>query len=479
MSNITNHVSGSTATSGSGSARDAASRPASGTRRPDTVALHAGQEHADSATGARAVPISATSSFVFESPEHAADLFGLRAFGNIYSRITNPTVDVFERRIAALEGGVAAVAVASGQAAQTLALLNLAEAGDNIVASQSLYGGSIALLSHTLPRLGIRTRFVDIHDHRAVAAAIDHNTRAVYVETVGNPALDVPDLEALARLAHDFNLPLVVDNTFAPVLARPIDHGADVVVHSATKWIGGHGTSIGGVIVDAGRFNWGATARFRRFYSEPEPAYHGLRFADAFGNVDGANIAYAVRLRVLLLRDIGASLSPFNAFLFLQGLETLPLRIRAHSANALAVAQFLAAHPAVAWVNYPGLVTHTTHHNAQRFLHEGFGGVVTFGVRGGEAAARRFITETSLFSLLANVGDARSLVIHPWTTTHEQLGDVERRSAGVTPDLLRLSVGLEHIDDLRDDLDAALAAAVAVDSHRTTSAGPQRAESAA
>jgi O-acetylhomoserine (thiol)-lyase len=454
-------------------------RSTSRTLRAETIALHAGQEHADPATGARAVPIYATSSFVFNSPEHAADLFGLRAFGNIYSRLTNPTVDVFERRIAALEGGVAAVAVASGQAAQTLAILNLAEAGDNIVASQSLYGGTVALFSHTLPRLGIRTRFVDIHDHRAVAAAVDEHTRAIYVETIGNPALDVPDLEALARLAHDFNVPLVVDNTFAPVLTRPIDHGADIVLHSATKWIGGHGTSIGGVIVDGGRFDWGATARFRRFFVDPEPAYHGLRFAQAFGDVNGANIAYAVRLRVLLLRDIGASLSPFNAFFFIQGLETLPLRIREHSANALAVAQFLQAHPAVAWVRYPGLATHDTGSNAARYLQGGFGGVLTFGVRGGEAAARRFITEAKLFSLLANVGDAKSLVIHPWTTTHEQLNEGERRAAGVTPDLIRLSIGLEHIDDLLDDLDRALAAAVASDTQRTTSAGPRRADSAA
>lgn len=454
----------------------AASRP----RGADTIALHAGQEHADPTTGARAVPIYATSSFVFESPEHAADLFGLRAFGNLYTRINNPTTDVFEKRIAALEGGVAAVATASGQAALTLAILNLAEAGDNIVAAQSLYGGTVALLTHTLPRLGIKTRFVDMHDHRAVAAAIDDNTRALFVETVGNPRLDVPDLAGLAKLAHEFNLPFVVDNTFAPIITRPIEHGADIVLHSATKWIGGHGTSIGGVIVDAGRFDWGATARFRKFYSDPEPAYHGLRFAEAFGNVSGANIAYAVRLRVLLLRDIGAALSPFNAFLFLQGLETLPLRIRQHSANALAVAQFLSAHPAVSWVNYPGLTSHDTHANASRFLHGGFGGVLTFGVRGGEAGARRFIKETELFSLLANVGDAKSLVIHPWTTTHAQLGDLERKAAGVTPDLVRLSVGLEHIDDLLADLERALAAAVATDATRTTTnAGPHRAETAA
>jgi len=445
----------------------------------DTLALHVGQEKPDGATGARAVPIYQTSSFVFESPEHAADLFGLRAFGNIYTRINNPTTDVFEQRIAALEGGVAAVAVASGQAALTLALLNLAEAGDNIVASRSLYGGTVSLLSHTLPRLGIRTRFVDIHDHKAVAAAIDENTKAVYVETVGNPALDVPDLTALATLVHAFNVPLVVDNTFAPIITRPIDHGADIVLHSATKWIGGHGTSIGGVIIDSGRFDWGATARFQKFFNDPEPAYHGLRFSEAFGNVNGANISFAVRLRVLLLRDIGAALSPFNAFLFLQGLETLPLRIRQHSANALKVAEFLQSHSSVSWVRYPGLASHPTHRQAVAHLKGGFGGVLTFGVRGGEAAARRFIVEAKLFSLLANVGDAKSLVIHPWTTTHEQLGETERRAAGVTPDLVRLSIGLEDADDLMADLDRALAAAVATDAGRPPAAGTQQSEHAA
>jgi O-acetylhomoserine (thiol)-lyase len=449
------------------------------TSRPfaaDTIALHAGQESADSATGARAVPIYATSSFVFDSPEHAADLFGLKAFGNIYTRIMNPTTDVFEKRIAALEGGVAAVGVASGQAAQTLAILNLAEAGDNIVASQSLYGGTVSLFSNTLPRLGIRTKFVNIHDLKAVAAAIDDNTRALYVETVGNPALDVPDLEALARLAHEFNLPLVVDNTFAPVLVKPLEHGADIVLHSATKWIGGHGTSIGGVIVDGGKFDWGGTARFRRFYSDPEPAYHGLRFAEAFGNVGGANIAFAIRLRVLLLRDIGAALSPFNSFLFLQGLETLPLRIRQHSANALKVAKFLEQHPAVSWVKYPGLTSHTTHANAAKQLKGGFGGVLTFGVRGGEAAARQFIKSTTLFSLLANVGDAKSLVIHPWTTTHEQLSDTERHAAGVTPDLVRLSIGLEDAEDLIADLDRALQQAAGIRHAQAATTAPAASE---
>ncbi len=445
----------------------------------DTLALHAGQPHADPTTGARAVPIYATSSFVFDSPEHAADLFALRAFGNIYTRINNPTTDVFEKRIAALEGGVAAVAVASGQAAQTLAILNLAESGDNIVASQSLYGGAISLFTHTLPRLGIRTRFVDVHDHKAIANAIDDRTRAIYVETIGNPALDIPDLRALATLAHAFHLPLIVDNTFAPVLTRPLEHGADIVLHSATKWIGGHGTSIGGVVVDGGQFDWGTTSRFRRFYQEPEPAYNGIRFAEAFGNVNGTNIAFAIRLRVLLLRDIGAALSPFNAFLFLQGLETLPLRIRQHSINALAVAQFLQSHPAVAWVRYPGLDSHPFHTNAKTYLHGGFGGVLTFGVRGGEAAAKRFIKETTLFSLLANVGDAKSLVIHPWSTTHEQLGETERRAAGVTPDLVRLSVGLEGIDDLLADLGRALTTAIATDASRAFPAAPQCTESAA
>lgn len=448
-------------------------------RASETIALHAGQEHADSATNARAVPIYATSSFVFDSPRHAADLFGLRTFGNIYTRIMNPTSDVFEKRIAALEGGVAAVATSSGQSALTLALLNLAEAGNNIVASRSLYGGSVALLGHTLPRLGIRSRFVDIHDHREVAAAIDDNTRAIFVETIGNPALDVPDIETLAQLAHNYNLPLIVDNTFAPVLCRPLQHGADIVVHSATKWIGGHGTSIGGVVVDGGRFDWSATARFKRFYQDPEPAYHGLQFASAFGNVDGANIAFAIRLRVLLLRDIGASLSPFNSFLFLQGLETLPLRIRQHSANTLAVAKFLESHPAVSWVRYPGLSSHPSHDIARRHLDGGFGGVLTFGIRGGEEAARRFIEASTLFSLLANVGDARSLVIHPWTTTHEQLSEQDRIAAGVFPDLVRLSVGLEAVDDLVADLDSALASATAPERHRATANGRQPAESAA
>ena len=420
-----------------------------------TRAVHAAQEQADPATNARAVPIYATTSYVFDSPEHAAALFGLREPGNIYTRIMNPTNDVFERRLADLEGGIAAVATASGQAAQLLALLNLAQAGDNIVASSSLYGGTYALLQHTFPRLGIRTRFV-ANDAEAVAAAIDDGTRAVYVETIGNPRLDVADFAGLSAAAHARGVPLVVDNTFAtPILCRPLEYGADIVLHSATKWIGGHGTSIGGAVVDGGQFDWGNAPRFRSFYAEPEAAYHGLVFAQTFGPA-----AFAARLRTVLLRDLGASLSPFNAFLFLQGLETLHLRVRRHADNALAVARFLADHPAVSWVSYPGLASHPTHELAQRYLDGGFGGVLTFGVQGGERAARVVMERTRLFSLLANVGDAKSLIIHPWSTTHEQLAPAERTAAGVTDDLIRLSVGIEDEADLIADLDDALRAAV-------------------
>ncbi len=427
--------------------------------RPGTLAVHAGQEKADPATNARAVPIYATTSYVFDGPEHAADLFGLRKPGNIYTRIMNPTTDVLEKRLAALEGGVAAVATASGQAAGTLALLNLCRAGDSVVASTALYGGTVTLLGHTLPRLGITTRFVDASGPggaRAVAEAIDGTTRAVWVETIGNPRLDVPDLRALADVAHAAGVPLVVDNTFAtPVLCRPVEHGADVVVHSATKWIGGHGTAIGGVVVDGGTFDWGASPRFSGFFVDPEPAYHGLSFS-AF-----APGAYAARLRTVLLRDVGAALSPFNAFLFLQGLETLPLRMERHSSNALTVARFLERHPRVSWVSYPGLPSHPAHETAARYLDGGFGGVLTFGVKEApglpaDEAAKRTIAGLTLFSLLANVGDAKSLVIHPWSTTHEQLGETERIAAGVTPDLVRLSVGIEDPRDLVEDLDRAL-----------------------
>ncbi len=417
-----------------------------------TLAVHAAQESADPATGSRAVPIYATTSYVFNSPEHAAALFGLKEFGNIYTRIMNPTNDVFEKRIAALEGGVAAIAVSSGQSAQTLALLNLAQAGDSIVASSSLYGGTFTLLKYTLARLGITTRFVDGSDPDAVAAAIDHTTKAVYVETIGNPKLDIPDFRKLADIAHAAGVPFVVDNTFAtPILSRPIEHGADIVIHSATKWIGGHGTSIGGVVIDGGTFDWAASERFKSFYVDPEPAYHGLSFANTFGQ-----IAFAIRLRVVLLRDIGAALSPFNSFLFLQGLESLHLRMERHSSNALAVAKFLETHPAVQWVSYPGLESHPTHDLAKKYLNGGFGGVLSFGVKGGKPQAHKVIKELKLFSLLANVGDAKSLIIHPWSTTHEQLSEDERRTAGVTPELLRLSIGIEDIADLITDLDLAL-----------------------
>jgi O-acetylhomoserine (thiol)-lyase len=424
--------------------------------RLGTLAVRSAQETADPATNARAVPIYATTSYVFNGPDHAASLFGLREFGNIYTRLMNPTSDVFERRIAELEGGVAAVATASGQAAQTLALLNLCQAGDSIVASSALYGGTFTLLKYTLGRLGITTRFVDSSDPADFAAAIDETTKAVYVETIGNPKLDVPDFRGLADVAHAAGVPLVVDNTFGtPFLVRPIEHGADIVLHSATKWIGGHGTAIGGVVVDGGTFDWAASPRFRAQYVDPEPAYHGLSFATAFGN-----LAFALRLRVLILRDVGAALSPFNSFLFLQGLETLHLRIQRHSENALAVARFLEGHPAVTWVSYPGLESHRTHETAKRYLSGGFGGVLTFGVLGGADAAKKVIEASDLFSLVANVGDAKSLIIHPWSTTHEQLADEERVAAGVTPDLVRLSVGIEDAEDLVADLDQALRRAV-------------------
>ncbi len=425
-----------------------------------TRAVHSAQESADPATGARAVPIYATTSYVFDSPDHAASLFGLKEFGNIYTRIMNPTTDVFERRVADLEGGVAAVATASGQSAETLAILNLAQAGDSIVASKSLYGGTYALLRHTLPRLGIEARFVE-NTPEAAARSIDETTRALYLETIGNPRLDVPDLEGFAQVAHEHGIPLVVDNTFAtPIHCRPLEHGADIVVHSATKWIGGHGTAIGGVVVDGGSFDWASSPRFQSLYVEPEAAYHGLSFAETFGNLDGVNLAYALRLRVVLLRDLGAALSPFNAFLFLQGLETLHLRMQQHSSNALELARFLEGHPAVTWVSYPGLASHPTHGEATRFLEGGYGGVLTFGVLGGEAAARKVIEESRLFSLLANVGDAKSLIIHPWSTTHEQLSEEDRRAAGVSEDLIRLSVGIEDSQDLIHDLDRALRKAV-------------------
>lgn len=428
-------------------------------RRPGlaTLALHAGQVP-DPTTGSRAVPIYQTTSYVFRSSDHAANLFALREFGNIYTRIMNPTTDVFEQRVAQLEGGTGALAVASGQAAETLALLNITQVGDEIVAANNLYGGSYQLFHHTFPKLGRKVVFVDSGDPDAFRRAITPRTRALYAETIGNPKLDVPDFEALAGVAHDAGLPLVVDNTVGVGLVRPIEHGADVVVASATKFIGGHGTSIGGVIVDSGRFDWGS-GKFPEF-TQPDPSYHGLKFWDAFGDFPGlGNVAFIIKARVQWLRDVGPTLSPFNAFQFLQGLETLPLRQKKHSENALAVARFLAGHPKVAWVNYPGLEDHPSHALARRYLEGGFGALVGFGIQGGLAAGKKFIDSLKLFSHLANIGDAKSLVIHPASTTHQQLTREEQQATGVTEDYIRLSVGLEDEADLLADLDEALTAA--------------------
>jgi O-acetylhomoserine (thiol)-lyase len=418
--------------------------------RPETLALHAGQKP-DPTTNAMAVPIYATTSYVFNDADHAARLFALQEFGNIYTRIMNPTTGVFEERMAALEGGVGALGLASGQAAETLTFLNLARSGDNIVSSSSLYGGTYNLLKYTLPKLGIATRFVDGTRPETFAPAIDGRTKAVYLETIGNPRLDVHDIASIADIAHAHGVPLVIDNTFAPLLTRPIEHGADIVIHSATKWIGGHGTSIGGVVVDGGTFDWTASERFREDFVDPDPSYHGISYTGAFGPA-----AFIIKLRVQGLRDLGPALSPFNSWLFLQGLETLPLRIQRHSENALAVAQWLERQPGVTWVSYPGLASHPAHRNALRYLKGGFGGIVTFGVKGGVEAGRRLINEVKLFSLLANVGDAKSLIIHPASTTHQQLSPEDQLSSGVTEDLVRLSVGLEHVDDLIADLDQAI-----------------------
>jgi O-acetylhomoserine (thiol)-lyase len=428
--------------------------------RFETLQLHAGQEP-DQGAHARAVPIYQTTSYTFDDSAHAARLFALEEFGNIYTRIMNPTTDVFEKRIAALEGGVAAVGTASGQAAQFTALTTLAGVGDNIVSTSYLYGGTHNQFKVTLARLGIETRFVDGDDPAAFVDLIDDDTKALYVETIGNPRFNVPDLPALATIAHDAGIPLIVDNTFgaAGYLCRPIDHGADIVVASATKWIGGHGTSIGGVIVDSGNFDW-RSGRFPVF-TDPSPGYHGLVFSDVFGP-DGpfGNIAFAIRARVEGLRDIGAALSPFNAFLLLQGVETLSLRVQRHVDNALDLAKWLQVHELVTWVDYPGLPEHPYHENATRLLRNGYGGVLAFGIEGGSPAAQRFIDSVHLASHVANVGDAKTLVIHPASTTHQQLSAEEQLRAGVTDDLIRVSVGIEHIDDLKADFDGAFARAV-------------------
>ena len=424
-----------------------------------TLAVHAGQQP-DPTTGARAVPIYQTTSYVFKSTEHAANLFALKEFGNIYTRLMNPTTDVFEQRIAALEGGTGALGVASGQAAITYALLAITRPGDEIVAANNLYGGTYQLFHHTFPRVLARTvKFVDSRNPEAFKRAITPKTRAVYAETIGNPKLDVPDFEALAKIAHDAGIPLVVDNTVGVGLVRPIDFGADILANSATKYIGGHGTSIGGVIVDSGKFKWN-NGKFPEF-TEPDPSYHGLVYWDALSNVPGlGNVAFILKVRVTLLRDIGAALSPFNAHQFLLGLETLPLRQAKHSSSALDVARWLKHHPLVSWVTYPGLEDDPSYKVASKYLKKGYGGLVGFGIKGGLEAGKKFINSVKLLSHLANIGDAKTLVIHPASTTHQQLAEAEQQETGVTADYIRLSIGIEDVEDIKEDIDQALKQAV-------------------
>ncbi|GGB52633.1 homocysteine synthase [Fictibacillus barbaricus] len=417
----------------------------------ETISLHEGQK-VDPATGARAVPIYQTTSYQFNSTEHAANLFALKEFGNIYTRLMNPTQDAFEQTIAKLEGGVGALALASGQAAITNAIFNIAGSGDEIVASTSLYGGTYNLFSVTLPKLGIQTQFADIDNLQSFKEAITEKTKAVYIETIGNPKIDVADIQAIADIAHEAGVPLIVDNTLAtPYLCRPIEHGADIVVHSATKFIGGHGTSVGGVIVDSGKFDWN-NGKFPGL-TEPDPSYKGIVYTEAFGT-----LAYILKARVQLLRDLGSSISPFNSFLFIQGLETLALRVERHVENTLKVAKFLENHPSVDWVNYAGLPSSPYYELAQKYLPKGAGAILTFGVKGGIEEGKKLIENVSIFSHLANVGDSKSLIIHPASTTHQQLSEEEQRKSGVTPELIRLSVGIETVDDLIYDLDHALKA---------------------
>jgi len=421
--------------------------------RVETLALHGGQE-VDPATGSRAVPIYQTTSYVFRDTEHAANLFALKEFGNIYTRIMNPTQDVFEKRVAMLEGGVGALATSSGQAAITFAILNIAGAGDEIVSSSSLYGGTYNLFAHTLPKLGVKVHFVKQDDPENFRKNINERTKAIFCESIGNPRIDVADIEKIAQIAHEHGIPLIVDNTFAsPILCRPIEHGADIVVHSTTKFIGGHGTSIGGIIVDSGKFDW-KNGKFPGL-TTPDPSYHGVVYTEAVGE-----LAYIIKARVQLQRDIGAAVSPFNAFLFLQGLETLHLRMERHSQNALAVAKFLSNHPHVEWVNYPGLEGDAEYERAQKYLPKGQGAILTFGIKGGVAEGQKLINSVKLFSHLANVGDSKSLIIHPASTTHQQMAEEEQLLAGVTPGMVRLSVGTEAIEDIIGDLDQALHAAV-------------------
>jgi len=422
----------------------------------ETLALHAGQQ-ADPLTGAQAVPLHRTSAYLFRNSAHAADLFALKEMGNIYTRLGNPTQEVLEQRMAALEGGAAALAIASGTSAIFYAIINICQAGDEIVAARNLYGGTYTMFDTLLPQFGIRCHFVDPGDPVQFAAAITDRTRALYAETIGNPALEVIDLQEIAAVAHRHHLPFIVDSTFTtPWLLRPLDHGADIVCHSLTKWLGGHGTGIGGIVIDKGTFDW-SDPRFTLF-NQPDPGYHGLRYAHDLGELNP--LAFIMRLRLVPLRNLGACISPDNAWIFLQGIETLPLRMQRHSENALAVAEYLQQHPAVAWVRYPGLPDHPTHATARKYLRRGFGGMVVFGIRGGLKAGAAFIDHLGLFSHVANVGDAKSLAIHPASTTHSQLTTAQQVAGGITPDLIRLSIGLEHLEDLKADLDQALDAAV-------------------
>ena len=420
----------------------------------ETLVLHGGQEP-DPTTGSRAVPIYQTTSYQFKSTEHAANLFGLREFGNIYTRLMNPTTDVFEKRVAALDGGVGALAVASGQSAITLALLNIAQAGDELVSADNLYGGTYNLFHYTFPRLGIKVKFVPSNDPDALQKAITSKTKAVYAESIGNPKLNVADLEGISKIAHKNGIPFVLDNTVSPDLLRPFDFGVDIIVYSATKFIGGHGTSIGGVIVDSGKFDW-TNGKFP-LIAEPDPSYHGINFVEALKPL--GNIAYIIKARVTLLRDLGPAVSPFNSFLFLQGLETLHLRLPRHAENALAVAKYLKKHPKVSWVNYPGLDDSPEKERVKKYLPKGAGAILGFGIKGGLESGKKFIDSLELISHLANVGDAKSLAIHPATTTHQQLSPEEQLSTGVTPDFIRLSIGIEHIDDIIGDIEQALAKA--------------------
>jgi O-acetylhomoserine (thiol)-lyase len=424
-------------------------------RRLDTIAVHAGQESPDPATGARSVPIYQTTSYVFKSPEHAANLFALKELGNIYTRLMNPTTDVFEKRVAAIEGGTAALATASGQAAISLALLTITRIGEEIVSANNLYGGTYELFHYTFPKFGRTVKFVDSSKPEEFKKAITSKTRAIYAETIGNPKLDVPDFEAIAKIAHNAGIPFIVDNTVGIGIVSPLDHGVDVTVLSATKYVSGNGSSLGGVIVDGGKFNW-SNGKFPEF-TDPDPAYHGVKYWDAFGNFPGlGNVALVFKARVQLLRDVGPSLSPFNAWLFIQGLETLTLRQHKHSENALKVAEFLSKHPLVSWVTYPGLPSNPNHKLAAKYLNGNYGGLVGFGVKGGLEAGKKVIQNVKLFSHVANIGDTKSLIIHPASTTHQQLTAEEQKATGVTPDFIRLSIGIEDSQDIIEDLDQAL-----------------------